>query len=48
MDYDNKLYKKVDTFLLLTSALLEKDKIIEIMKNSIDKKNKKLPISYQN
>ena len=32
MDYDNKLYENVDKFLLLTSELLEKGKIIEMMK----------------
>ena len=37
MDDDNKMDENSEKFLLLTTELLEKDKIIEIMKKGIDK-----------
>ena len=45
-DYDTKMDEYIDKFLLLTTELLEKEKIIEIMKN-IDKNDEYLLISYE-
>ena len=40
MDYDNNKDENVEKVMLLTTELLEKGKIIELMKNSVDKENK--------
>ena len=48
MDDDNKMGGSVDQILLLTTELLEKDKIVEIMKNKLIEKNEGIIISYQN
>ena len=42
MDDNNNKDENVEKVMWLTTALLEKGKIIEIMKNNIDDKNKEL------
>ena len=46
IDNDNNMDENVQKVLLLTTVLLEKYKIIEMMKKNIDKKNEELLISY--
>ena len=46
IDNDNNMDENVQKVLLLTTALLGKYKIIEMMKTNIDKKNEELLISY--
>ena len=35
MNYDNKMDKDVENFLLLTAEILEKEKIIKMMKKKL-------------
>ena len=37
MNYDNKMDKDVENFLLLTAEILEKEKIIKMMKKKLIK-----------